>query len=344
MLLSRGRRRREDFLDHVAAFHFVAVEGPSETLVVAFGGGFADVVEDGGPAKPEVVALSGDVVENLEGVEEVVFVAVVADGFDAFEVAEFGEEEGKETCFLQEFETQGGVGGEDDFVEFGGDALGRDDAESAGVALDGVEGFGEDVELELGGETDGAHHTEGVVAEGDVGVEGGAYEALVEVADAAEGVEELPEGVVVERYGHGVDGEVAPVLVVLEGAVLHNGFAAFTAVAFASSADKFDLPEGVALAVVERGGAVVFEYNHLDIGVDGLGSGLCQVDAVAQTDDVDVGAGALEEVVAYHSAHGKGLNAHGVGGLAYDAVDGVVENKVHGVALGVRHLWQGVAL
>ena len=41
---------------------------------------------------------------------------------------------------------------------------------------------------------------------------------------------------------------------------------------------------------------------------------------------------------------GKGLNAHGVGGLAYDAVDGVVENKVHGVALGVRHLWQGVAL
>ncbi len=255
---------------------------------------------------------------------------------DPLEVTEFGEDDGHEAGFLQQFETEGGGRGEDDFVEFGGDALGGDDMDAFGVAGDGVEGFGEDTELQLSGESDGAHHAEGVVAESDVGVEGCADETLVEVVDAAEGVEQLAESVAVEGYGHCVDGEVAAVLVVLQGAVFHDGLAAVAAVALAAGADKFYLPQGVALAINEGCGAEVFEYRDVDVGIDGTGSGLGKFDAVAEADDVDVGAGTVEEVIAYHAAHGIGLHTEGVGSGAYNAVDGVVEDEVHGSRRGWR--------
>ena len=169
------------------------MECPANFLVVALGGGLADVVQHGGPAKPQVVAFCSYMVKHFEGVVEVVFVAALPNGFHSFEVAEFGEDDGHEACFLQQFETDGGSGGEDDFVEFGGDALGRHDFDALGVALDGVEGGVLYAESQLCGKADGTHHAQRVVAEGYVGVERGADDALVEVVNAVERVEELPE-------------------------------------------------------------------------------------------------------------------------------------------------------
>ena len=42
---------------------------------------------------------------------------------------------------------------------------------------------------------------------------------------------------------------------------------------------------------------------------------------VTDADDVDVGAGTLEEVVAHHAAHGIGVDAEVVGFKAYGAVE-----------------------
>ena len=49
--------------------------------------------------------------------------------------------------------------------------------------------------------------------------------------------------------------------------------------------------------------------------------------AVAYADDVYVGAGALEEMVAHHASHGVGVDAHAVGLPAYGAVE--VQTKVN---------------
>ena len=86
------------------------------------------------------------------------------------QLKELGEDELHQPRLLEEFETDGWARGEKDLVEFGGDALGGNDFDAWGVPPDGGEGVGVDEEAELGGKADGAHHTQRVVAECDVGV------------------------------------------------------------------------------------------------------------------------------------------------------------------------------
>ena len=43
----------------------MAVEGPARAVLPAFGEGLGDVVQQGSPAQPEVVALFGHLIKNL---------------------------------------------------------------------------------------------------------------------------------------------------------------------------------------------------------------------------------------------------------------------------------------
>ena len=81
----------------------------------------------------------------------------------------------------------------------------------------------------------------------------------LKVGHAVERIQESAEIVLVEADGHGVDGEVAPVLVVLQSAVLNHGLAAVAVVRLAPRAHKLDLDA----FVTDHGGAesaVVFGF------------------------------------------------------------------------------------
>jgi hypothetical protein len=65
----------EDLGDHAGAHDLVAVEGPALALFELFGGRLADVVQDGGPAQPEVVGMGTDIIEDLQGVVEIVLMS-----------------------------------------------------------------------------------------------------------------------------------------------------------------------------------------------------------------------------------------------------------------------------
>ena len=172
---------------------------------------------------------------------EDVLVATAVDSFYALQGANLGQDELHEAALLHQLEAEGRLRREHNLVELGGDALSADNLDALGVAGDGLEGVVGDAEAQLAGEAHGAHHAQGVVAEGDVGVEGRAEDALIEVVDAAEGVHQLAIAVSIQTDGKGVDGEVAPPLVVLEGAVLNDGLAAVVAVALAAGADELQL-------------------------------------------------------------------------------------------------------
>ena len=115
--------------------------------------------------------------------------------------------------------------GEDDLVQLVLDALPTDNLDAVGHPFEGLEGLVLYLEVELGGEADAAHHAQGVVGEGDLWVEGRSDDAILEVGQSVEGVNELAETVTVQADGHRVDGEVAAVLVILQRAVLHDGLA-----------------------------------------------------------------------------------------------------------------------
>ena len=67
------------------------MEGPPVARVILLGRGLTNVVEQGRPAKPQVVGALGKVVEHLHSVLEVILMGVLAATLDACHTVKLGE-------------------------------------------------------------------------------------------------------------------------------------------------------------------------------------------------------------------------------------------------------------
>ena len=193
MLVERQTHAAENLGHHLFAHKIMVVEGPSLMLVPSFGGGFANVVHQRRPAQPLVIALLGYIVEHLHGVQEIVLMAASVRVVNAAHGLKFWEDEAQQSALMQQFESARRHIGTHDFHQFFGNALAGDNVDAVRVASDSIECLGEDIKVELGGKSNGTHHAQRVVAEGDIGIKGRADDASSHVADAVEGVEQLAE-------------------------------------------------------------------------------------------------------------------------------------------------------
>ena len=223
----------------------MAVEGPSCAVFPTFGLGLGDVVQQRRPAQPEVVAGLGHLVEHLHGVIEIVLVSLAVDHLNAFQQGELRQDILQQPTFVEQHKARRRPVSHHDLVQLIGDALHRHDLDAFGVAGNGVERLGLDIEMQLRGETDGTHHAQRVVRVGDIRIQRRPDGQLLKVAHAIEGIQESAEVVFVQTDGHGVDGEVATVLVVLKGAVFHHGLAAVAVVRLTAGAHKLNLNASV---------------------------------------------------------------------------------------------------
>ena len=114
--------------------------------VIGLGQRLGYVVQHGRPPQPQVVAAARDVVQHLERMQEVVLVGVRPHPLHAPQAVQLGEYQLQQPRPLQKVEPYRGHGREDYLVEFGYDALGRDDGDTIAVALDGLEGLLVDIE------------------------------------------------------------------------------------------------------------------------------------------------------------------------------------------------------
>ena len=130
---------------------------------------------------------------------------------------------------------------EHDLIEFDGDALTTDNLDTVGHALKAHKCFFLNLEIQLGGEADAAHHAQGVVGECHLRVKGRSNDAVLEVGNAVEGVNKLTETAAIQTDSHRINGKVASILVVLQRAILNNGLTRVVAVAFLASPDELDL-------------------------------------------------------------------------------------------------------
>ena len=125
--------------------------------------------------------------------------------------------------------------------------------------------LGGDAELKLrGGELRGephcTQHPERVIAEGDIRVLRGAYNAPFQIREAAERVHQGTEILFAQAECHSIDGEIPAQLVVGEAAVFHYGIAGFLAVAFLSGSHEFQFEA----AVLYHSRTIGLEFAHID--------------------------------------------------------------------------------
>ena len=75
-LLIHGQAQpSENLRYHSAAHSFMAMEGPSDIRIKFFGYRFGDIMQQRGPTQPQIIGGFGEVIKNLKGVIEIVFVA-----------------------------------------------------------------------------------------------------------------------------------------------------------------------------------------------------------------------------------------------------------------------------
>ena len=267
LLVQRHLQLLEDLRDHPGADDLVPMEGPALARRIALGGGLADVVQERGPAEPDIrlpFLAFRHVVKHLQGMGEVLLVALSLDGFHALELHQLREELLQQAGFVHQAEGHRRLPGDKHLVHLLHDALGGEDLHPVLHRPHRLQRFRDDGERvfgggELRGEADGAKHAQRVVAVGLFGLERGADDAGREVADAAERIDQAAEILLAQAEGHRVDGEIPPQLVLFQRPVLHDGLPGIAVVGLLARAHELHLDA----LVVQHRGAEVAEHAHV---------------------------------------------------------------------------------
>ena len=152
-------------------------------------------------------------------------------------------------------------------------------------------------------------------------VKGRADDAVFEIREPVERIDKLAKAVGIEADSQRVDGEVAPVLVVLQRAVLDMWLTAVVAVAFLAGTNKLHL----SVVVFDLRCAEVAEDTQMGSATELVFQGLRHVDAATDDDHIDVVGRSFEEEVTHIAPYNVALYAQAVGHFRYGVKDLFVE-------------------
>ena len=197
----------------------------------------------------------------------------------------------------------------------------------------------------MSGESHATHHAQRVVAERNIGIERRGHDAIFQIVEPSERIDELSQVAGVETDGKGVDGEIAAALIVVERAVFYNRLARIVGIALFACPHKFDflfLP--LHLAVIRLHlvpplhlcRAEIAEHTAVCSLTECFGIGLCGFNARADHHHVDVFRRTFEDIIANVAAHDVAFEA--------ESVDGVSEQtKVRGLKMSNKFFLTGNA-
>ena len=109
----------------------------------------------------------------------------------------------------------------------------------------------------------------------------------------------MAEAVAVETHGKGIDGEVAPVLVIFERTVFDHRLARVVAVTFLAGSHKFHFQP----FIFHLRRPEIAEHRNVGLAPQLLLQGIGHLYAAAHHHHVDVAGRAFEEQIAHVAAH-----------------------------------------
>ena len=122
------------------------MERPSQARVETLRGRLGDIVEEGTPTQPQVIGSLAQTIQHHQGMGEIILMPDPLLGLHALQGAKLGEDQGQQSAFIQQVETDRGLWREDDLVQLVHDTLLGDNGDTLPVTDDSVEGIGIDKE------------------------------------------------------------------------------------------------------------------------------------------------------------------------------------------------------
>ena len=325
----------------------MVVERPALNRVPALGLRLADVVQQRSPTQPDTFdtcclrsllcrqatplhfgrglgegLLSTDHVrQHLQRVPEVILVRAPVHCFYTLQRIQFRKDDFQQSALEQQLPSARRSVRSHELLNLVDDALLRDDAYALAVAMQRLPGLRLDLEIQLRSKADAAHHAQRIVGERHVRIQRSGYQPVLHIPDAVERIHQLAEALAVQADGHRVDGEVAPLLVVLQRAVFHDGFARVVAVALLAGTHELHL----LAAPMDLRGTEVAEHTHVRSTTHAPGHGLGHGYATPDDHHVDVLRWAFQEKVTHVAADDIGVDAHLVRHVTDEVEDGRIQ-------------------
>ena len=297
--------------NHLHAHVVVVIEGPSVLRLPFFGTRLAYIMQQSGPTEPELIAVAGHVVKDLKRMKEHILVTAAIDGLNALQGCEFREYEFQQSASVQINESLGGNGRQDYLVEFFGNTLTRYYPYSLTVFLKRCKRSVINIEVKLSGKPYATHHAQGIVTERDFRVQRSTYNAVLKVIYASERINQLAKTLRVETYGHGVDGKVTAVLVILKSAVLYDWITRLTVIGFLAGTYKLNLQ----IPFLDLCCSKILEQAHMGSASESTAVSLSHLKATAYNYNVNILTGAFQKEVTYISSHNITLQPQTIGSL-----------------------------
>ena len=133
--------------------------------------------------------------------------------------------------------------------------------------------------MQLRGKTHTTHHTQGVIAKGNIWVKRRGDEAVFHIKKPIEAVDEFPKPIGIEAYGQGIDGKVTTREVILQCSVFHDRLTTITRITFTAGTDKFNSASPIFTrrrGIRKLGRSEILEYRQMGLTTKFLFQGLCE--------------------------------------------------------------------
>ena len=277
----------------------MAVESPSDVVVPSLAPRLSYIMEEGSPAEPEVIAVLAHILQNLHRMVVIVLVGFSVAGLYLIHCHQFRQDEIEQSGILQIIEAAAGMLGEHNLVHLVADTLATDNLQPFGIARESGISLIFYLEIELGSKTYTSHHTERVVRKGDIRIERSGNDAILQVIDTIKRIDEFAKTVLVQADRHSIDGEVATVLVILQGSILYNRLARITVVTLLSCSHELYF----CILILNLCGSEISEHRKMCLLAQLLLEGRSHLNSAPHHHDIDVIGRALQEEVAHISTY-----------------------------------------
>ncbi len=283
---------------HFGPYGIMPVKRPSELVIPTFGHRLGNIMQQGPPTEPHIVALRRHIVKHRHRVIEIILMPYALHQFHSAQSLEFGENEAQQSRLQQKHPAGRRTWRTHNLHQLVHYAFTRYYRYAPGITPYRLKRFRHYIETELCGKTDGTHHAQRVVAERHIRVKRCADKPGIQVGDTPVHIDQFPEPAAVDTHRHGVDGEITSRYVVGQSAVLHNRVTAFTTVGLLSRPDEFQFDR----TRFHLRGSKIAEYRQM-AAMDFFRDFRCDLYAATNRNEIDILRRASQQKVTHISPH-----------------------------------------
>ena len=194
----------------------MVVKGPSRGRIPSLAKGFPDVMQQGGPPQPEIIAACGHVVCHLQRMVEIILVGAPVFSFYHIQGCQFRHYQLQEAAPVQLHQSARGRRAHHDFIQLTGHAFTSHPIDFLALPLQRRKSLVFDLKFEGSGEAYAAKHAQRVLVESRFRVARSGDNAILQVCPAVKRVHYFAKMVGIQANGYCMDGKIPVVEVIVE--------------------------------------------------------------------------------------------------------------------------------